>query len=146
MNGVTNPTFTYDANGNMLCEQANGTGGACTQSDTRDISWTSFNQPSQIAAGAAAAQLYYGPDHQRALMCVPKCLNTIPPTDTYYMNDPAVGSMTELVTNGNQTPIWRTYIVAGGRTVAEQIVQGSTTSTLYFVGDDVAPNFYPVAR
>jgi len=53
VNGVVNPTFTYDANGNML----SGAG--------RTITWTSFNMPSQIVKGAMTSAFWYNPEHER---------------------------------------------------------------------------------
>ena len=40
VNGVTNPTFTYDGNGNM------------TSGAGRSITWTSFNMASSIVDGS----------------------------------------------------------------------------------------------
>ncbi|MDO9052836.1 MAG: RHS repeat-associated core domain-containing protein, partial [Gallionella sp.] len=57
VNGVTNPTFSYDANGNLLT----GAG--------RSITWSSFNIPSQIVNqtpnGTKTAAFWYNPEHDR---------------------------------------------------------------------------------
>jgi len=50
---IVNPTFTYDANGNMLSGAA------------RTITWTSFNMPAQITFGAKFDQFQYNPEHER---------------------------------------------------------------------------------
>ena len=53
INGVVNPTFSYDNNGNMTA----GAG--------RTISWKSFNMPNSITSGNKTASFWYGPEHQR---------------------------------------------------------------------------------
>jgi RHS repeat-associated protein len=55
LNGVTNPTFSYDANGNMF----SGMG--------ETVTWTSFNMPQQITNGANVASFLYNPEHERTL-------------------------------------------------------------------------------
>ncbi|MFA6062909.1 MAG: RHS repeat-associated core domain-containing protein [Gallionella sp.] len=57
INGIVNPTFTYDANGNMV----SGAG--------RTVTWSSFNIPSQVsnqtAAGIKTVSFLYNPEHER---------------------------------------------------------------------------------
>ncbi len=53
VNGLTNPTYSYDANGNMTT----GLG--------RTITWTSYNLPSQITRGAEYDSFWYNPEHER---------------------------------------------------------------------------------
>jgi RHS repeat-associated protein len=57
VNGVVNPSFNYDANGNLL----NGAG--------RTATWMSFNMPNTLSQGsgttAIADAFLYGPEHQR---------------------------------------------------------------------------------
>ena len=53
VNGVTNPIFTYDANGNMV----SGAG--------RTVSWTSYNMPAAITSGTNSDTYTYGPEHLR---------------------------------------------------------------------------------
>lgn len=52
--GVTNPSFTYDANGNF------SSGGG------RTATWTSFNAPATVSKGATTTTFAYGPEGQRA--------------------------------------------------------------------------------
>src|SRR6202034_2608839 len=58
-NGITNPTFSYDANGNMTKRA----------SSSQNIYWSSFNYPLTISdsdvTGSEEVQFSYGPDHQR---------------------------------------------------------------------------------
>ncbi|WP_269531870.1 Ig-like domain-containing protein [Chitinimonas sp. BJYL2] len=53
LNGVANPTFTYDANGNMQ----SGAG--------RTFTWFSFNQPKQITGNGRTVNFLYDEDHLR---------------------------------------------------------------------------------
>ena len=57
--GVTNPTATYDANGNIQSLSA----GATT---ARSLTWTSFNLPASITRGTTTTSFVYGPEQQRA--------------------------------------------------------------------------------
>jgi RHS repeat-associated protein len=119
-NGVTNPSFAYDANGNMT-----GGGG-------RTVGYTSFNKAGSLANGAATQALVYGPWHGRYKMCAPDC--TTPTTTTTYLADPFTGTYSEKVVSG-ATTTWRDYIVAGGQIVALRTKTGSTTAMLYLVSD-----------
>ncbi len=57
VNGIVNPTFAYDANGNL------------TSGAGRTVTWSSFNIPSQISnqtpAGIKTAAFWYNPEHER---------------------------------------------------------------------------------
>ncbi|MFA6062920.1 MAG: RHS repeat-associated core domain-containing protein [Gallionella sp.] len=57
MNGSTNPTFSYDANGNMVSGAA------------RTVTWNSFNMPAGISnqtrTGLKTASFLYNPEHER---------------------------------------------------------------------------------
>jgi RHS repeat-associated protein len=120
-NGVTNPTFAYDANGNM------------TSGGGRTITPTSFNMASSIVQGANSIALAYGAWHSRYKMCVPDC--TAPASTTYYLYDPATGGMSEKVVTSSSTT-WKDYIVApGAGLVAVRSKTGSTVSLRYIVTD-----------
>jgi hypothetical protein len=120
-NGTTNPTFSYDANGNM-------TGGA-----GRTIGYTSYNMTSSITQGTTSLALAYGAAHNRYKMCVPNCSS--PTTTTYYLYDPATGGVSEKVVSGSSTT-WRDYIVApGAGLVALRFKTGSTVTWRYIVPD-----------
>ncbi|MAZ10510.1 MAG: hypothetical protein CMN90_12650 [Sutterellaceae bacterium] len=53
VHGANSPSYTYDANGNML------TGGGAT------VSWMSFNMVDTITQGSQNSSFRYGPEHQR---------------------------------------------------------------------------------
>ena len=53
VNGITNPSFTYDANGNLTA----GLG--------RTVTWTSYNMVATVARGTNTLAFTYDSDHQR---------------------------------------------------------------------------------
>jgi RHS repeat-associated protein len=67
VNGLTNPLFSYDANGNLT--QVNGAGSnPCPTplaAGERCITYMSFNLPSTIAGSAATYTYTYSPEHER---------------------------------------------------------------------------------
>src|ERR1700722_19316438 len=83
VNGIANPGFRYDADGNMTCTRANGTGN-CDATAARWATWTSFNVAASISqAGSPLYALTYGPEHDRTQQCVPNCAS--PTSTTLYM-------------------------------------------------------------
>jgi RHS repeat-associated protein len=124
VNGVVNPTYSYDANGNM------------TSGAGRTVSYTSFNMAESIVEGTTADCFTYDTEHQRVKMegRESSCTGTLNNT-TYYLNDPASGAMSEKFVAGSTTT-WRDYIMADGHMVAERFkVVGGSTSLRYFVLD-----------
>ncbi len=103
LNGIANPSFLYDANGNMTHR---GT-------TAQNITWTSANYPSVISAADATGneevQLFYGPDRQRWQQIYTGPTST---ERTYY-----IGGLMDVVFIGNTTD-YRHYIYAGGEAVA----------------------------
>ena len=59
VNGVLNPSFAYDANGNL------------TSGAGRTLSWTSFNMPASITKGTTTDSFLYGPERQRVKQVSP---------------------------------------------------------------------------
>jgi RHS repeat-associated protein len=102
LNGISNPSFSYDLNGNMIKRA----------SSTQNVSWSSYNYPVTIsgsdATGSEEVQFSYGPDRQRweQIYTGPSGTET-----TYY-----VGNNLEVVFNG--TTNYRHYIYAGSEPVA----------------------------
>ena len=104
LNGISNPSFVYDANGNMTNRA----------SSTQNVTWSSYNYPSVISAsditGTEEVQLFYGPDRQRWQQ-----IYTLPgsPTEkTFY-----IGGLMDLVFS-NSTTDYRHYIYAGTEPIA----------------------------
>jgi RHS repeat-associated protein len=101
VNGVTNPSFCYDANGNLT------TGAA------RTVAYTSFNLPVSITQGTTVLSWTYDCDHARTT-------ETGPNGTTVYLNprlDKGV-HVEKKVTAAGYT--WENDIYAGGQTVAIQ--------------------------
>lgn len=127
VNGVVNPVFTYDANGNQLCEYALS-GGDCTTAASRLITWTSFNLAAQITQGATVINLTYDSEHARIKQVIGSAT-------TYYLNDPSSGAMSEKSISG-ATTTWSDYLLADGKIVAlRTAVVGGGTTLSYFVLD-----------
>jgi len=114
VNGVVNPTYSYDANGNM------------TSGAGRTVSYTSFNMAASIVAGSTTVSLTYDSEHERVKMVSPS-------GTTYYLNDPISGLMEEKLISGSTTT-WHDYLIADGRIVAEKF-SGGTAAVRYFVTD-----------
>lgn len=116
VNGVTNPSFTYDNDGNM-------TGGA-----GRSFTWKSYDMAATIIEGTSTLTFTYGADHSRIKMASA--------TDTtLYLNDPISGALEEKFTSG-ATTTWRDYVRAGrGGIVAEWFNTGGTITKQFLVGD-----------
>jgi RHS repeat-associated protein len=130
VNGVSNPTFVYDANGNMTCEY--GSLQVCGVTAPRSITWTSFNMVDKITQGVlpGGLQFAYDDGHARIKMCLPNCLT--PASTTNYLN--GMGQMEEKVVTATSTT-WRDYIQADGKIVAERFDAGGTVTLSYFVTD-----------
>jgi len=113
-NGVTNPTFAYDADGNM----ASGGG--------RSVSVTSFNMAASIVDGANSAALTYDTEHQR----ITQVTTGANAGTTTYLNDPVSGAMSETFDNGASI-VSRDYIMADGHMVALRSFTPSTTPPVW---------------
>ena len=125
VNGVVNPTFTYDSNGNMLT----GIG--------RTVTPTSFNMAASIVQGSTSDCLTYDSEHSRIMQVQTTATCASPGSSaltTIYLNDPASGGMSEKFTSG-ATTTWRDYIAADNGLVAERFNTGGTVSVDYIVTD-----------
>jgi RHS repeat-associated protein len=123
--GVLNPNFIYDANGNLICVT---TGAVCDSSAAKAVTWTSFNMVSTVKEGTSNVALLYDPEHARVQQ-------TAAGGATYYFNDAGTGAMTERIIPTTGSTIWRNYIMADGRIVAERTVRSTTVTVRYFVLD-----------
>ncbi|HEX3810303.1 MAG TPA: FG-GAP-like repeat-containing protein [Rhizomicrobium sp.] len=104
VNGVVNPTYAYDPNGNMLT----GAG--------RTVAYTSFNMTGSVTdvapIGTAQAALAYDAGHNRIQQCVPDC--TAPTTVTEYLNDGGSNVVSERVVSGANVT-WQDYLIVPGQ-------------------------------
>jgi RHS repeat-associated protein len=100
-NGISNPAFSYDTNGNMIARAGS------------TISWFSYNYPASISAtdptGSETVQFDYGPDRARWNQSYSGPTGT---ENTYY-----VGGQMETVYSGGVTN-YRHYIYAGAEPIA----------------------------
>ena len=124
VNGVTNPAYTYDANGNMTA----GAG--------RSITYTAFNMADTITQGTTTDAFTYDDSHARVTQVL--TVGGVATTTT-YLNDPVSGAMGEKVVTGGTTT-WHDFIQAGGVLVAERFCTGSSPCSsgatwAYFVTD-----------
>jgi RHS repeat-associated protein len=118
-NGIVNPTFSYDQNGNMT-SRAGST-----------IYWTSYNYPSMInatdATGAESVTLRYGPDRQRWKQ---QYSNPSYVESTYY-----VGGLMDVVYN-NGAIDYRHYIYAGNEPIAVYSRTAAGVNTMSYMLED----------
>lgn len=129
--GVTNPNFFYDENGNMHCMT---TGTDCSSPYNRRIDWTSFNMVSQIYDHITGSEFgfVYDTNHARIEQCSPTCAS---PTSTiFYLTDPATGALEETTFSGS-TATSNDYISAPGGIVAVRSLSGGASSYLYLASD-----------
>jgi RHS repeat-associated protein len=134
LNGVTNPYFYYDPNGNMACESTSAatTYTACA-SAVKTVSWTAFNMVAQMAQATTTIAFTYDSDRARIKqVCTgPSCVTAT----TYYLNDPASGAMSEKAVAG-ATTTWRDYLAVDGKIIAERFLPvGGAASWKFFVLD-----------
>ncbi len=115
VNGITNPTFGYDANGNMTARA----------SSSANITWSSYNYPTQIsgtdATGTETVSFAYGPDRTRWEQTY---TGTGYSTETTYY----IGGLIDEVQSGGVNN-YRHYIYAGNEPVAiySRTTSGSVT-------------------
>jgi RHS repeat-associated protein len=112
--GLTNPAYTYDGNGNMACVS---TAAGCTGTVGRSVSYTAFNMADTIAQGSTSIAFTYDGEHHRLQQASTVSGVT---TTTVYVNDPASGAMSEQVTVGGGVPSWTDYLTLDGQIVAQR--------------------------
>ena len=118
INGVVNPTFSYDLNGNMTA----GAG--------RSVTYTAFNMAASVAQGSATLTYDYDPEHMRISQVAPE-------GTTVYVNDPGSGISLEKFIGASVTQ-WNEYLYGDGRMVGEHFtLSDSTTYIRYFIGDNL---------
>jgi RHS repeat-associated protein len=137
VNGVVNPNYHYDANGNLDCVYTGSYPTNCQVSGaSRKIAWTAFNMVDTVSQGATSVSYTYDSAHQRQTQTL--TVNGTA-TTTAYLSDPASGAMSEKVISGSTTT-WSDYLLADGHFVAERFCTGATPCTSgatmkYFITD-----------
>jgi RHS repeat-associated protein len=117
VDGLNNPQYSYDANGNLTCVSS---GASCGGSVGRTVSLTSFNMAATLAQNGTSLALSYDDQHQRLRQVD---TGTGPAVTTDYLNDPASGAMSQRVTTGSNLPTFTDYITLDGQIVAQRSVQ-----------------------
>jgi len=130
VNGLLNPKYKYDANGNLTCMY---TGANCTGAGIiRDTNtYWSFDMTKTVSEGTTNLTLTYDSEHARITQALTSGGAT---TTTSYLNDPIHGAMGEKVVSGSATT-WNDYLIADGRMVGERSTVGGVSSWSYFVLD-----------
>lgn len=121
VNGMANPSYSYDANGNL----ASGGG--------RTLTWMSFDMPSNVTRGSASLDWHYGPEHERVRETY-KLSGTVQRVTTYLSPGAGAGLYYEEETGAAGTR-QKHFISAGGSTVAVATYNGSSWSTQYWHKD-----------
>jgi len=104
IDGLTNPQYTYDPNGNLTCVS---TGSTCSGTVGRTVAMTSFNMTQAVAQGGSSLSLTYDDRHRRIRQYA---VVSGTPTETVYVNDDATGAMSERVTTGPSTAtVWNAF-------------------------------------
>lgn len=116
VNGVANPTFTYDANGNL------------TSGAGRTASYTSYDMPSQIQQGSTTIAFTYNGEHERITYSGPDGA-------LQYLNDIGIGISSERLVSGS-TVTWTDYLFDGTKRVGMRVsASGSSPVFSYFIQD-----------
>jgi RHS repeat-associated protein len=120
-NGIVNPTFAYDANGNMTNRA----------SASANITWTSFNYPMSISAtdatGSETVAINYGPDRQRVQQNYTGPSGT---ESTFY-----IGGLMDIVIQGGTTN-YRHYINASSEPIAVYSRTAAGVNTMSYMLED----------
>jgi RHS repeat-associated protein len=121
VNGVADPGFRYDANGNLTCEYTgpNCSHGAITKET--DAYW-SFNMAHTVTDGSTSLTLTYDSEHARVTQALTTASTT---TTTTYLNDPINGAMSEKVATGG-TNTWNDYLMVDGKLIGERTCTAPT--------------------
>jgi RHS repeat-associated protein len=105
VDGLTNPSYTYDANGNLTCTSS---GSGCSGTIGRNLNLTSFNMASSLIQGSNSLNLIYDDQHQRLQQT--NTVSGTATTKTVYLNDAASGAISERVTASGTTPtVWHSF-------------------------------------
>src|SRR5208337_4426714 len=120
-NGITNPSFSYDTNGNMTKRA----------SSSANVTWSSYNYPVDISAtdptGSEAVSFTYGPDRQLVAQ------NYSGPSgyvEMYY-----IGGLIDLEFDGGVAN-YRHYIYAGSEPVAVYSRTAAGVNTMSYLLED----------
>jgi YD repeat-containing protein len=122
--GVTNPSYTYDANGNMLT----GAGISAT--------WTSFNMVASISRYGATDSFHYGPDNERIVQESPTTLTLYSLSSGFELEAPY--SASNCKKQDMSGCVWeaRIYVQAEGKARALLIDRANNTRAWRYLHHD----------
>jgi RHS repeat-associated protein len=126
VNGLVNPTYTYDSVGN-LTEEKTGT------TIQREITWTGFNMPLKITKGVSTIEFLYDADNARVYEA--RKTGATFDSQTYFVN--AGNSLFfEIETKGTITE-WKHYLHAPSGLLMMRSIKSNTTAKtdVYFHKD-----------
>jgi len=126
VNGVANPSYQYDANGNM------------TSGANRSVTWTSFNMAEYVKQGTTTLSYKYDSEHERAKETY--TLAGVTQRTTYYINPAAGSGLFYEDESGVAGAVQKFYVSAGNVTVAMITNKAGTWSTQYWHKDHLGSN------
>lgn len=126
VNGLANPTYQYDANGNM------------TSGANRSVTWTSFNMAEYVKQGTTTLSYKYDSEHERAKETY--TLAGVTQRTTYYINPAAGSGLFYEDESGVAGAVQKFYVSAGNVTVAMITNKAGTWSTQYWHKDHLGSN------
>jgi RHS repeat-associated protein len=118
--GLTNPIYSYDADGNMTCVSI---GASCTGTVARSVSYTQFNMAGTIVQGLTSLGFTYDSEHHRIQQTT--SVSGSVTTTTVYVNDPVSGAMSGKVTTASGSPSWTDYLTVDGQIVGQRVSGGA---------------------
>lgn len=130
VNGLVNPTYSYDANGNL--SGINATGGS------RTVTWTSYNMVASVSqtvgANTNVLGFEYSPEHDRVRETYTK--NGAVQRSIVYLNPGAgAGLMYEEEWNGANVVKRKYYLNAGDDTIGLFTFNGTAYTPQYWLKD-----------
>lgn len=124
-----NPTFVYDADGNMTCA---GVGANCG-TPFRSMTYTPYDMTASIKQGATELDYSYDDTRQRFLQQT--LTSGTPSSTTTYLN--AAGVMAEADANSTGAVTWHSYLMLDGEVVVDHIDNSGGATNHYFVNDNL---------
>lgn len=131
VDGLVNPSYTYDANGNLKTETATG--------GSRTVTWTSYNMVASVSqtvgANTNVLAFTYGPEHDRVQETFTK--NGVLQRTTTYLNPGAGAGLLYEEEKNNLTSVLKQkhYLNAGGDTIGVLTYDGTNLTTQYWHKD-----------
>jgi RHS repeat-associated protein len=117
VNGVANPIYTYDANGNILTSAG------------REATWKSFNLPATLARGASQLSWAYDSEHERVREDL-RVNGSVTRTTIYVNPGAGAGLYYEEELSGGE--LKRRHYISGGHGPVAVLTRSGTTDELRY--------------